>query len=129
VQAINHLSVICCELAVRPLGADILTDATGRGRVVVPGNTFRDYLFFITGVLGRYGSGDQTVVTAVLRLLRSCAEVLPPGSDRFKPLRAAATVVLDDAERGLDRPTDREAVRRAAESLLAKIDAKAVTTA
>jgi len=127
VQAINHLSVICCELAVRPLGADILTDAAGRGRVVVPGNTFRDYLFFITGVLGRYGSGDQTVVTAVLRLLRSCAEVLPPGSDRFNPLRGATTGILDDAERGLDRPVDLEAVRRSAESLLAKIDAKSVT--
>ena len=90
VQAINHLSVICCELAVRPLGADILTDAAGSGRVVVPGNTFRDYLYFVCGVLGRYGAGDQTVVSAILRLIRSCAEVLPPGSDRFEPVRKAA---------------------------------------
>jgi len=124
VQAINHLSVICCELAVRPLGADVLTDTADRGRVVVPGNTFRDYLFFVCGVLGRYGSGDQTVVTATLRLIRSCAEVLPPGSDRFNPLRHAAVEVLDDAERTLERPADLQAVRRAAESLLAKIDAK-----
>ena len=124
VQAINHLSVICCELAVRPLGADILTDATGHGRVVVPGNTFRDYIYFVCGVLGRYGAGDQTVVNAILRLIRSCAEVLPPGSDRFNPLRHGATGILDDAERSLTRPIDLKSVRRAAESLLAKIDAK-----
>jgi uncharacterized membrane protein len=124
VQAINHLSVVACELAVRPLGADVLTDADGRGRVVIPGNTFRDYLFFICGVLGRYGAGDQTVMDATLRLIRSCVDVLPPGSDRLNPLRKAAAAVLSDAERGLTRPLDLAAIRRTAESLLAKIDAK-----
>jgi uncharacterized membrane protein len=92
--------------------------------VIVPGNSFRDYLYFVCGVLGRYGAGDQTVVSAILRLIRSCAEVLPPGSDRFNPLRQAATGILEDAERSLVRPADLEAVHRAAESLLVKIDAK-----
>jgi uncharacterized membrane protein len=124
VQAINHLSVVCCELAVRPLGADILADTAGRGRVIVPGNSFRDYLFFVCGVLGRYGAGDQTVVNAILRLIRSCVEVLPPGSDRLNPLRQAATSILKDAEQTLLRPVDLEAVRRSGESLQAKITAK-----
>ena len=124
VQAINHLSVVCCELAVRPLGADILADTAGRGRVIVPGNSFRDYVFFVCGTLGRYGAGDQTVVNAILRLIRSCVEVLPPGSDRLHPLRQAALGILEDAERGLARPVDLEAARRAAESLLTKITAK-----
>jgi uncharacterized membrane protein len=124
VQAINHLSEICCELAVRPLGADILTDAAGRGRVVVPGNTFRDYLYFVSGVLGRYGAQDVTVMTALSHLVRSCVEILPAGSDRLNPLHKVAGFILLDAQRGLVRPSDVETIRRMTESLLAKIDAK-----
>jgi uncharacterized membrane protein len=124
VQAINHLSVILCELAVRPLGADILTDAAGRGRVVVPGNTFRDYLFFVCGVIGRYGAHELTVMTAVSHLVRSCTEVLPPGSDRLKPLHQATGFILADAERAMVRASDVESIRRRTESLLAKIAAK-----
>ena len=91
------------------MGADILTDTAGRGRVVVPGNTFRDYVFFVCGVLGRYGAGDSTVMTAILRLIRSCVEVLPAGSDRLKPLRQAAGGILGDAKRDMVRPVDLEA--------------------
>jgi uncharacterized membrane protein len=124
VQATNHLSEICCELAVRPLGADILTDGAGRGRVVVPGNTFRDYLYFVCGVLGRYGAQDVTVMTAVIHLVRSCTEVLPGGSDRLNPLHQVAGTILVDAKRGMVRPSDVETIRRLTESLLIKIDAK-----
>lgn len=124
VQATNHLSVILCELAVRPLGADILTDRQGKGRVVVPGNTFRDYLFFVCSVLGRYAAHEVTVMTALSHLIRSCVEVLPPGSDRLKPLHQAAGGILVDAKRGMVRPSDVESIRRATESLLVKIDAK-----
>ena len=124
VQAVNHLSVVLCELAMRPLGADVLTDATGRGRVVVPGNTFRDYLFFVCGVMGRYGAHDVTVMTAVSHLVRSCTEVLPAGSDRLGPLHQAAGGILVDAKRGMVRPSDVESIRRTTESLLVKIAAK-----
>ena len=124
VQAVNHLSEICCELAVLPLGADILTDASGRGRVVVPGNTFRDYLYFICGVMGRYGAHDVTVMTALSHLVRSCTEILPAGSDRLGPLHQAAGAILVDAKRGFVRPSDVESIRRTTESLLVKIAAK-----
>src|SRR5918999_1502534 len=124
VQATNHLSEICCELALRPLGADILTDSQGKGRVVVPGNTFRDYLFFVCSVLGRYAAHELTVMTGASHLLRSCAEVLPPGSDRLNPLHQAAGFILADAKRAMVRPSDVESIRRRTESLLAKIDAK-----
>ncbi len=124
VQAINHLSVVCCELALRPLGADILTDPASRGRVVVPGTTFRDYLNFVCGVLGRYGAGDETVMLATLRLISSCVEVLPAGSGRLNALRQATAGILNDAERGLRRPADLDTVRKDAESLLAKIATK-----
>ncbi|HEV2929295.1 MAG TPA: DUF2254 family protein, partial [Propionibacteriaceae bacterium] len=124
VQAINHLSEICCELAVRPLGADILTDSAGRGRVVVPGNTFRDYLYFVCGVMGRYGAQDVTVMTALSHLVRSCTEILPAGSDRLNPLHQVAGQILVDAKRVMVRPSDVETIRRMTESLLVKIDAK-----
>jgi uncharacterized membrane protein len=124
VQATNHLAEICCELAVRPLGADILTDAAGRGRVVVPGNTFRDYLYFVCGVLGRYGAHDVTVMTALCHLVRSCVEILPADSDRLNPLHQVAGGILVDAKRGMVRDRDVETIRRMTESLLIKIDAK-----
>ncbi|HWJ54490.1 MAG TPA: DUF2254 domain-containing protein [Propionibacteriaceae bacterium] len=124
VQAVNHLSEICCEIAMRPLGADILTDTSGRGRVVVPGNTFRDYLYFICGVMGRYGAHDVTVMTSLSHLVRSCTEILPAGSDRLGPLHQAAGAILVDAKRGLVRPSDVESIRRTTESLLIKIAAK-----
>jgi uncharacterized membrane protein len=129
VQAINHLSEICCELAVRPLGADILTDSAGRGRVVVPGNTFRDYVYFVSGVLGRYGAHDVTVMTALSHLVRSCVEILPAGSDRLTPLHQVAGGILVDAKRGMVRARDVETIRRMTESLLIKIDAKGSTGA
>ena len=124
VQAINHLSEICCELAMRPLGADILTDAANQGRVVLPGNTFRDYLYFVCGVMGRYGAHDVTVMTALSHLVRSCTEILPAGSDRLNTLHQVAGQILVDAKRGMVRPTDVEAIRRTTESLLVKIAAK-----
>jgi uncharacterized membrane protein len=77
VQAIDHLTVVCCDLAVRPLGAKVFSGPGGRGRVIVPGNSFADYIFFIGGLFGHYGSSDVTVMLALVRLFRTCVEVLP----------------------------------------------------
>ena len=117
VQAIEHLAVVYCDLAVRPLGAKVLHGPAGRGRVVVPGSTFEDYVRFISDVLGRYGATDVTVMLALTRLLRSCAEVLPAGSPRLTTLDRAAAAVLADAERAMRRPSDVERVRAAVTSL------------
>jgi uncharacterized membrane protein len=113
VQAIDHLTVVCCDLAVRPLGAQVLSGPGGRGRVVVPGNNFADYIFFIGGLFGRYGSSDVTVMLALIRLFRTCVEVLPAGSDRLDVLDQAAEAALADAERSMPRPTDLERIRAA----------------
>jgi hypothetical protein len=64
--------------------------AGGRGCVVVPGGSFADYVFFIGGLFGRYGSSDVTVILALIRLFGSCAEVLPPDSSRLLILDQAA---------------------------------------
>ena len=115
VQAIDHLTVVCCDLAVRPLGSEILRDPAGRGRVVVPGNTFADYLFFVTGLVGRYGGNEYSVMSALVRLIRSCVEVLPAGSERLVSLDQAAVEVLGDVERMMQRPADVASVRAAVE--------------
>ena len=57
VQAIDHLSVIFCALAVRPLGDNVAEDPTGRGAVSVPGRRFGDYLAMMC---------DSSAVTALL---------------------------------------------------------------
>jgi hypothetical protein len=41
VQAVEHLAVVSCDLAVRPLGAKVLYGLGGRGRVVVPATRSR----------------------------------------------------------------------------------------
>src|SRR5207237_6417756 len=42
VQAVDHLSVIFCALARRPLGTHVARDGTGAA-VIVPGRRFPDY--------------------------------------------------------------------------------------
>ncbi len=117
VQAIDHLGVVCVDLARRPLGTSTLTDSSGQGSVIAPGTTFREYIFFICGLLGRFGASHPTVLTSLVRMLRTCAAVIPPGSDRLEVLDQGAQMLLDDAERDLVRPSDLEAVRTAVESL------------
>jgi uncharacterized membrane protein len=124
VQAIEHLSVVYCDLAVLPLGAKVLDGSGGRGRVVVPGSTFSDYMEFITDVLGRYGANDVSVMLAFVRLLRNCAEVLPPGSERLDLLDAAAASAVGDVERAMPRPTDVDRVRAAVAALRRTIAAR-----
>jgi uncharacterized membrane protein len=48
----------------------IITGPEGAGRVVIPGNNFADYIFFIGGLIGRYGSSDLVVMLALLRCSR-----------------------------------------------------------
>ena len=77
VQSLDHLTVLCCDIAVRPLGALVLTGPGGRGGVVVPDNEFADYVFFIINTIGRYAANEYLVMSALIRMLRSCYEVLP----------------------------------------------------
>jgi uncharacterized membrane protein len=120
-QAIDHLAVVCADLAVRPLGNKVLTGPSGSGRVIVPGNNFADYIFFIGGLFGRYGSSDLVVMLALIRLYETCVEVLPPGSHRLAVLDHAAVEALDDAERSMPRPPSVERMRAAVKALRIKI--------
>jgi uncharacterized membrane protein len=122
VQSLEHLTVICCDLAVRPVGARVATGPGGTGRIVVPGNTFADYIFFIGGLFGRYGSSDLIVMLALLRLFETCVEVLPRGSERLAVLDRAVVEALADAERSIPRPPSLERIRVAVRALRRKIN-------
>jgi uncharacterized membrane protein len=124
VQALDHLSVIYCDLAVRPLGTKVLTGPVGKGRVVLPGGTFDDYVRFISAAFGRYGSSDVIVMLALLRLFQNCVEVLPASSARLAVLDQAAATALADAERSIARPTDLERIRAAVMSLRSAINSR-----
>ena len=123
-QALDHLSVIYCDLAVRPLGTKVLTGPVGKGRVVLPGGTFDDYVRFISAAFGRYGSSDVIVMLALLRLFQNCVEVLPTSSDRLAVLDQAAATALADAEHSIPRPTDLERIRAAVMSLRSTINSR-----
>jgi uncharacterized membrane protein len=124
VQAIDHLTVICCELAVRPVGTKVLTGPGGRGRIVVPGNTFADYIYFIAGLFGRYGSSDLIVMLALHRLFEKVTEVLPRGSARLAVLDRAAVEALADAERSIPRQPSLERIHAAVRALRSKISSR-----
>jgi uncharacterized membrane protein len=123
-QAIDHLAVVCADLAVRPHGTRVLTGPAGRGSVIVPGNNFADYIFFIGGLFGRYGSSDLVVMLALIRMFETCVEVLPLGSPRLAVLDKAAVEALADAERSMPRPPSVERMRAAVKALRIKINSR-----
>ncbi|MEK6439154.1 DUF2254 domain-containing protein [Pseudonocardia sp. T1-2H] len=106
IQAIDHLSVIFCALAGRPLGDDVAVDPTGRGVVVVPGRRFGDYLALTCGLIRRYGCAEPTVSLALLGLLHECAGVVADDPARWAAIREQADLVLADATRETAQPAD-----------------------
>jgi len=117
VQAVDHLSVIFCALATRPLGDYVAEDSSGWGWVIVPGRRFGDYLATMCGLIRRYGSSEPTLSIALLRLLDNCASVLPDDPDRWAALDDQADLILADATREIAQPADNLAVRAAAQDL------------
>jgi len=112
VQAVDHLSVIFCALAVRPLG-DWVTADPGGAAVIVPGRRFGDYLATMCGLIRRYGSAEPTLSIALLRLLENCAAVLPADPARWSALAEQAGLIVADAARAIAQPADLAAVTAA----------------
>jgi uncharacterized membrane protein len=111
VQAVDHLSVIFCALAARPLGDDIARDSAGRAVVIVPGRRFADYLATMCGLIRRYGSGEPTVARALLRLLTDCASFVQDDPVRSAAIGEQATLIVADAEREINQSADLAEVR------------------
>jgi uncharacterized membrane protein len=104
VQAVDHLSVIFCALAQRPLGNHVVRD--GSGAVIVPGRRFPEYLATMCGLIRRYGSREPTVAYALLRLLGNCAAVAGDDPERCAAIEEQARIVIADAEREVAQPAD-----------------------
>lgn len=124
VQAIDHLSVIFCALAVRPLGDDVAATPDGAVTVVVPGRRFGDYLATMCGLIRRYGASEPTVALALFRLLDDCAETLAQPS-RLTSILEQATLISHDAEREIAQPADLLAIRKAVTALADKVSSRA----
>lgn len=118
VQAIDHLSVLFCALAVRPLGDDIVQDGAWVA-VIVPGRRFGDYLAVMCGLIRRYGAKEPSVSLALLRLLENCAAVIRDDPKRTAAIDEQAALILADAEREIGQPADALAVRTATNELRA----------
>ena len=105
VQAIDHLSVIFCALAQRPLGNHVARDGSG-AVVIVPGRRFPDYLAVMCGLIRRYGSREPTIAHALLRLLGSCAAVAGGDLEQSAAIEEQARIIIADAEREVAQPVD-----------------------
>src|SRR6201995_3604844 len=68
VQAVQHLEVICCAMAVRPLGDDVAGGPASGVAVVMTGRRFGEYIELVIGLLRRYGAAEPTVLAAILHL-------------------------------------------------------------
>ncbi len=117
VQAVDHLSVIFCTLARRPLGNHVARDGGGAA-VIVPGRRFGEYLAVMCGLIRRYGAGEPTVAHALLRLLSSCAAVAADDPERCAAIEEQARIIVSDAEREVAQPADLDFTHAEAESVL-----------
>ena len=117
VQAVDHLSVIFCALATRPLGTHIIHGDNG-APVIVPSRRFPDYLAVMCGLIRRYGASEPTVAHALLRLLGNCAAVAGPDPEHCAAILEQARIIVSDAEREVTQPADLGFVHAEAASVL-----------
>ena len=116
VQAIDHLSVIFCALARRPLGHHVARHSGGAA-VIVPGRRFPEYLAVMCGLIRRYGAAEPTVDDALLRLLLTCADVAGSDPEIAAAVDEQARIVIADAEREVRQPADLSSAQARAESV------------
>jgi uncharacterized membrane protein len=116
VQAVDHLSVIFCALARRPLGTYVARD--GQGAVIIPARQFGDYLAVMCGLIRRYGASEPTVAHALLRLLGNCAVVAGDNAEHGAAIGEQVRLIVSDAEREVAQPADLDFTHAQAESVL-----------
>jgi uncharacterized membrane protein len=117
VQAIDHLSVIFCAMAVRPLGDDVARDPKSGSMVLVPGRRFGEYLAVLCGMIRRYGASEPIVCLALLRLLGSCAALIGDDPARRSAIEKQVLLIVQDAELRIAQRDDFLPVESAAEAI------------
>jgi uncharacterized membrane protein len=116
VQAIDHLTVIFCALAQRPLGNHIARHPSGAA-VIIPGRRFPEYLAVMCGLIRRYGAREPTVADALLRLLATCADMAGNDPELSTAIEDQAGIIIADAEREIPQPADLTSAHAQAESV------------
>jgi uncharacterized membrane protein len=122
IQAVDHLAVIFCGLAPRPLG-DYVARGDGGATVIVPGWRFSQYLAVACGLIRRYGAREPTVAQALLRMLGAVAMAVPDDPRRRKAIEEQAAMILEESERLTDRREDLAVVHAEADTLRHALDA------
>jgi uncharacterized membrane protein len=115
IQAIEHLSVLFCELARRPVG-DHVQELPGSVTVAIPGRSFAGHLALGVGLIRRYGASEPTVGQTLLRLLSCCAGVTDDPA-RLTAIEEQAALIMADAEREVAQPADLAIIYPELESL------------
>jgi uncharacterized membrane protein len=123
VQAVDHLSVIFCALARRPLGNHVARDGAGAA-AIIPGRRFGEYLAVMCGLIRRYGAGEPTVAHALLRLLGGCAAVAADDPERGAAIGERARIIVSDAEREVPQPADLAFTHAEAQAVLQAVTAR-----
>ena len=128
VQAIDHLKVIFCEIAARPLGDTVSRDSTGRGVVIIPERTLEELLSITCGLIRRFGAKEPTVLVALLRMLGTCAEfVRDDDRRRLQAIDEQAALIFTQGEAEIAQPVDLAHVQAAADPLRQRIRSRLTT--
>jgi uncharacterized membrane protein len=124
IQAVDHLSVLYSELAVRPLGDQLASSRDGSVAVSVPGPSFAALLALGVGLIRRYGASEPTVVQALLRLLSMCLTRCGNDPERWAAIEVEGALLVADAERETVQPADLRIVHAEAQRLQEGLDAR-----
>jgi uncharacterized membrane protein len=119
VQAVDHLSVILAALATRPLGGRTLADRNGIARVHSPGRDWPYYIDLGLGQVRRFGHTEPRVVIALLRVVRDLGTLCP--APRLASLRAYVDILLEDVQRDIAQPSDRDPLLKRGNELISAL--------
>lgn len=107
VHALGHLAALLTELARRDLSPRLRCDDAGNVRVIVPETSLAGYLDLACGQIRRYGAGEPTVTTELLRLLGDVARG-GVSAEEAVVIEREADMVVAAAERSTPEPRDLE---------------------
>ncbi len=115
VHAIGHLGDLLVQLAGRRMGGTMHRDPAGADRALVPDRDLTYYLDLACGQVRRYGSGEPSVLTALLLMLRDVAASSRDDEQR-RALSNAARLIVETADPSM-LPEDRQVVEDAEQRL------------
>jgi len=94
-EALSYCGDLLVRLQARRLGPQAHADSKGVVRLVTPDRDLRYYLDLVCAQVRRFGRGEPTVLTAVLRVLRDCAACARDDEQRAEVRRQCALVLED----------------------------------